>query len=246
VEQHVAFLEALRSGTGGQTDWLVYADFLEDQGEPLADLIRLQLALASCSEPDPHWVEMARRERQLLTRHRQRWQRLSESLAPWPEAQRFLAERILSPQARDPDGFLCPTCGATAARRMGRLHPVTLHWALNPGLVVNEVLLGQRLPAVTFVCQHCGRPSTRCGDCRQFLSLAEPPFTRAFGNWFGFRCPRCDGRIPMTANLVAAPVLTAGRLLSGYGWLWRRKKSSPATNRILSETNLDGEENESL
>lgn len=30
-------------------------------------------------------------------------------------------------------------------------HPMLLHWVLNPGLCINEVLLGQRVPKVTLI-----------------------------------------------------------------------------------------------
>jgi uncharacterized protein (TIGR02996 family) len=220
MEQHVAFLRAILADPEAEVDRLVYADWLDEQGEPLARLLRVQSRLRGLKREDAVYEALARRERTLLKRHRRRWRRLRRDLAPWPDAQRCLVERILTPVGVDPDGFLCPGCGSREASCWDLRNPLILHWALNPGLAVNELVLGQRIPRVMLTCRGCHSQYTRCADCRAFLSLNEPPFTRGFGYWFGCRCPRCDGQVPLLRNFTAGVAVTAGKLLTGYGWLW--------------------------
>src|SRR5262245_54558843 len=144
---HVAFLLRITEGES-RADRLVYADWLEEQGEPLGELVRVQADLLALGSPDPRRGDLARRERKLLKRHQVRWRKLGESLAPWPEARRCFEERILTPSGEDPDAFLCPTCGETRIWRWDLRHPEMLNWVINPGVAVNELVLGQRLPRV--------------------------------------------------------------------------------------------------
>ena len=54
---------------------LIYADWLDDHGQPRrAELIRLQCELAGLDEDDPRRAELAEREWELLTVYRSRWQ----------------------------------------------------------------------------------------------------------------------------------------------------------------------------
>ncbi len=87
-----------------------------------------------------------------------------------------------------------------------------LHWVLNPAIAINEVLLGQRIPSVTYCCVNCDRPwaerqYVKCPGCRVFL----PPWTwgraNALGHYFGLFCPDCGHRIPSLMNLVTLIVV---------------------------------------
>jgi uncharacterized protein (TIGR02996 family) len=220
MEHHVAFLRAIAAAPEAEVDRLVYADWLDEQGDPLALLLRVQSRLRSLTVKDAPYEALARRERMLLKKHRRRWRLLRKALAAWPDAQRCLAEHVLKPIGIDPDGFTCPGCGTWEAICWDLRNPMMLHWVLNPGLAVNELLLGQRIPKVMWTCRGCMRQFTRCGACRAFLSLQEPPFTRGFAQWFGCRCPQCGGNVPMLRNLTAGVAVTAGKLVTGYGWLW--------------------------
>jgi uncharacterized protein (TIGR02996 family) len=53
---------------------LIYADWLDDQGQPeRAEFIRLQCLLASLPQDDPSRPEYQERERQLLDAHKAEW-----------------------------------------------------------------------------------------------------------------------------------------------------------------------------
>lgn len=58
---------------------LVYADWLEERGDPRAEFIRVQVALASLPDEDPKRVELAAREQALLRECGERWM-----LPRWP------------------------------------------------------------------------------------------------------------------------------------------------------------------
>jgi uncharacterized protein (TIGR02996 family) len=68
------FLDAVFDRYADDRPRLVYADFLDDSGEPeRAELIRVQLALSRLSEDDPRRPELCDRQAELLTRNRAAW-----------------------------------------------------------------------------------------------------------------------------------------------------------------------------
>lgn len=68
------FLDAIFDRYTDDRPRLVYADFLDDSGEPeRAELIRVQLALSRLSEDDPRRPGLCDRQAELLTRNRAAW-----------------------------------------------------------------------------------------------------------------------------------------------------------------------------
>lgn len=68
------FLDAIFARYHDDGPRLIYADFLEDSGDPArAELVRVQLALARMNEEHPRRPELAEREAELLNTHRERW-----------------------------------------------------------------------------------------------------------------------------------------------------------------------------
>jgi uncharacterized protein (TIGR02996 family) len=68
------FLDAIFDRYADDRPRLVYADFLDDAGEPeRAELIRVQLALARLDEDDPRRLALSDRQAELLTRNRAAW-----------------------------------------------------------------------------------------------------------------------------------------------------------------------------
>src|SRR5262245_13602660 len=71
------------------------------------------------------------------------------------------------------------------------------HWRINPGLVVNEILLGQRVPRNMFVpvgsrvFAPSRRTFVRCERCGVVRCGLRWSGSSAFGNWFGIFCDRC-------------------------------------------------------
>jgi hypothetical protein len=88
-----------------------------------------------------------------------------------------------------------------------------LHWVLNPGLVVNELLLGQRVPRIQLFCQTCSGPLIErsyipCPNCRAMNGSRTWRRGDAFWHWLGPVCPACGKRIPSLWNLFSLIVLT--------------------------------------
>jgi uncharacterized protein (TIGR02996 family) len=80
---HDAFLQAILDEPEDDTPRLVYADWLDDNGDPArAEFIRLQCRLAGLAEDDPQRPALARRERELLDAHSEAWAAPLCKLAP--------------------------------------------------------------------------------------------------------------------------------------------------------------------
>jgi uncharacterized protein (TIGR02996 family) len=69
-----AFLQAIVESPEDDTPRLVYADWLDENGQgERAEFIRVQCQLATMAEGDPRRAELGARERQLLDQHEQTW-----------------------------------------------------------------------------------------------------------------------------------------------------------------------------
>ncbi len=71
---HAAFLAAIAYRPDDDLPRLVYADWLDENGDPeRAEFIRIQIELANLSPIDPRREQLKARERELLRDHRERW-----------------------------------------------------------------------------------------------------------------------------------------------------------------------------
>jgi uncharacterized protein (TIGR02996 family) len=68
-----AFLEAIRAAPEDDAPRLIYADWLEERGDPRGEFIRLQCALARMDRHDPERAALKEREQELLARYRKKW-----------------------------------------------------------------------------------------------------------------------------------------------------------------------------
>jgi uncharacterized protein (TIGR02996 family) len=69
-----AFLEAIKGEPDNDTPRLVFADWLEENGDPeRADFIRIQCELDPLDEDDLRWANLWDREEELLQRHGDAW-----------------------------------------------------------------------------------------------------------------------------------------------------------------------------
>jgi uncharacterized protein (TIGR02996 family) len=78
---------------------LVYADFLEEHGEPeRAELIRVQIELSRLPEGDPRQAALETREAMLLKQHEQTWteplRALLGEMLDWPQFRRGFIEEL--------------------------------------------------------------------------------------------------------------------------------------------------------
>lgn len=128
--------------------------------------------------------------------------------------------------------FVCPLCHGSDHTVWGVPHPLILHWVINPGLAVNELLLGQRLPKQMFVCQSCHDPLgwrtfVHCPGCGLYSGSMIWSGINGFGHWLGLVCPECGLCLPTLANWVTRAV-SAGVVLA-YRALGR-----PFESRLLA------------
>jgi uncharacterized protein (TIGR02996 family) len=74
-----AFLQAILEDPDDDTPRLIYADWLEERGDPRGEFIRLQCQLARMGQGDPRCPALQYQEQQLLGAHRAEW------LGPLPQ-----------------------------------------------------------------------------------------------------------------------------------------------------------------
>jgi uncharacterized protein (TIGR02996 family) len=70
---HDAFLRAIREDPDNDVPRLIYADWLDEQGDPRGEFIRVQCELAGLTEEDPQYDSLKKREEALLRRHKADW-----------------------------------------------------------------------------------------------------------------------------------------------------------------------------
>lgn len=100
---------------------------------------------------------------------------------------------------------------------------MVLHYILNPGLAINELVLGQRIPKVSLEDKTSDKPRMErsyvpCPHCDE-LHDARTWSTEngtAFRNWFGLYCPECGGIIPCVRNVTSFLILALTYPI--WGW----------------------------
>jgi uncharacterized protein (TIGR02996 family) len=93
--EELAFLQRIRENPADDGPRLIYADWLDEQGDARGEFIRLQCALETLPADDPHRPELQDRERNLLEAHEARWTNYFHNLATGWEFHRGLIESIL-------------------------------------------------------------------------------------------------------------------------------------------------------
>ncbi len=91
-------------------------------------------------------------------------------------------------------------------------HPLVLFWVLNPVLIVNELIFGQRAPKVTLIDQKSDKPLMErtyypCPHCETLNNSRLWAKGNALGNWFGLICPSCHQVIPCLWNVFSLAIL---------------------------------------
>ena len=122
-------------------------------------------------------------------------------------------------------------------------HPLLLHWILNPGVALNEVFLGQRMPKVTLIDKTIDKPLMErtfvpCPSCGELHDGRLWAKGNGFGHWFGLVCPTCDNVIPCLWNLTSLLIL----LITFPAWilpvrLWKQRWLNFEKNRLLAVKN---------
>ena len=68
-----SFVQAILSDPDDDGLRFVYADWLEERGDPRGEFLRLQYLLAGMSRDDPDWHPLFRREIEMIRRHKEEW-----------------------------------------------------------------------------------------------------------------------------------------------------------------------------
>lgn len=106
-----------------------------------------------------------------------------------------------------------------------------LHWIINPGLAINELVLGQRVPRVMLIDKTSDKPlmertyvpCPHCGTRHDGRTWSSKNGT-AYKNWFGYYCPECGGIIPCLHNATAYLLMII--TFPVWGWFkssWKAK-----------------------
>lgn len=101
-----------------------------------------------------------------------------------------------------------------------------LHWILNPGLAINELILGQRIPKISLEDKTIDKPRIErslvpCPHCDTLHDTRTWSIQNgtAFKNWFGLYCKNCGNIIPCLTNVFSFLILA----LTFPVWGWFRK-----------------------
>ena len=92
-------------------------------------------------------------------------------------------------------------------------NPIMLHWIINPGLAINELILGQRVPKLMLIEKDATKslqektkvPCPHCGTIHSGLKWSTS--NNAFKNWFGLYCDNCTKIIPCLRNITSLLIL---------------------------------------
>lgn len=117
-------------------------------------------------------------------------------------------------------------------------NPMMLHWIINPGLVVNELLLGQRVPKVMLIEKDKTKslpersfiPCPHCHTLQSGLKWSVQNKT-AFKNWFGYYCDHCGGIIPCLWNATSLVILA----FTFPVWYWFKDRWRERWLRVQQE-----------
>lgn len=105
-------------------------------------------------------------------------------------------------------------------------HPAYLFWIINPGSIINELILGQRIPKLSLVDKTSGKSKfessyTPCPHCNQLHQSKKwaPQSNTAFGNWFGLYCDNCGKTIPCLWSIWSWIII----VITSPLWIWYKK-----------------------
>lgn len=121
---------------------------------------------------------------------------------------------------------------------------MTLHWILNPGLVINELILGQRVPRISLEDKTVAKPRIErifipCPHCKTLHDgrTWSTQNTTGYKNWFGLYCSNCQQIIPCVINILSLIILTLTFPI--WGWFSDTLKKNWLKNQPKRFKNLD-------
>lgn len=149
-----AFLQRIRAYPDDDAQRLIFADWLDEEGDPRGQFIRVQLALADLRPDDPARRNLLIRERDLLAAHRDEWEAPFRGLATGCVFHRGFVDE-LNVGAKQ---FLRHAPEIFAAAPVRHVHLIDVSDGL-PTVMQSPYL--SRLAALTVHAQHTGEPLAR-------------------------------------------------------------------------------------
>jgi uncharacterized protein (TIGR02996 family) len=217
-----AFLQTILESPDDDAPRLVFADWLEERGDPRGEFIRIQCQLAQLAEDDFRCPELEARERALLHAHRDEWERPLRQVLGQTPGRWWFRRGFIEEMTADAGAFLAH---AETVFRLAPLRHVCLSDAADhlPGLAALPLL--DRLTSLDFysnddaetldlnVLAAAGR-NAGLAVFRLYLQaprfvagLAEPPFRLAIGGATDLMGARRES--PKLAQLLDEPSPTA-------------------------------------
>ncbi len=223
------FLARIRERPNDDGPRLIYADWLDEQGDPRGEFIRVQLALARLPEDDRRRAKLRHVERDLLGRYADLWSEPFRGLATGPVFSRGFVEEV-KVTARQ---LLAYPDALFAAGPVSHLHLLDLGSHLVPALALPQLL---KLSGLTVFAQHLGPPLARAVAESPFLAnLTEMRLAR---NRLGDDGAECVAASPHLANLEVLDLgenelgEAAARALAGSTRLGRLRRLEVGGNAI--------------
>lgn len=224
-----AFLQRIRAYPDDDAQRLIFADWLDEEGDPRGRFIRVQLALAELAEDDPARKDLAPVERELLEAHREEWESPFRGLATGCVFRRGFVDEI-KVTARQ---FLWHAHEIFAAGPVRHVYLLDVSDSLPA--VLQSPYLG-RLSALTIHGQHTGEPLARAVAHSEYLTgLRRLALTR---NRFGDDAAEQLARAPYLANLEELDLSeneigeTGGRSLAASTNFARLRRLELRSNRL--------------
>ncbi|AWM39750.1 Leucine Rich repeats (2 copies) [Gemmata obscuriglobus] len=149
-----AFLQRIRAYPDDDAQRLIFADWLDEEGDPRGRFIRVQLALAHLPEGDRARPALLAEERQLLAAHRDTWEAPLRGLISGPVFRRGFVDEV-KVEAKQ---FLQHAHRIFDATPVRRVHLLDVGGNL-PAVMQCPYL--SRLSALTVYAQHASEPLAR-------------------------------------------------------------------------------------
>jgi uncharacterized protein (TIGR02996 family) len=92
--EEAAFLDRVCADPDDDAPRLIFADWLDERGDPRGEFIRVQVALARLPAGDPGAADLCDREATLLARYHARWSEPLKGVAGWTEFRRGFVETV--------------------------------------------------------------------------------------------------------------------------------------------------------
>ena len=121
---------------------------------------------------------------------------------------------------------------------------IMLHWILNPGLAIYELILGNRTPRVSLEDKTIDKPRIErilvpCPHCETLhdgRTWSKKNGT-AFKNWFGLYCNNCGNIIPCLINIFSLIILVMTFPI--WGWFKNSMKNKWLERQPKRYENID-------